>query len=184
MNKDIEKQFIEWKDTVIDPKGNIPGDRQLIIRLFRYDPPVQKANIIGMDGESLSEERRAELFAIAKVIAVGTNTDFKVGDLCSVPDYLLQSQINPAYYQVMEALKERPAPEIKDIPSKYVLRIFNEWDKYVMILDKFTREITPHDKLTFCIPEVLIRKYEYLEQPEEKGTKGRAKHKEMESIPV
>jgi len=181
----VEEQFVKWKDEEVDPKGNIPNDQSLIIRLFRYEPTYSGPAIIGLDGEDMSSEKRAQLINVCKVIAAGKGCSYKPGDLCCLPDVYFQSEINDDYIRVREMLKERPAPEITDMPPKYVLRLSREMEKYVMLLDKFSDTVTKEDKLTYCVPEAIIRnRYEYTSESKGKGTKGHSKSAKVESVPA
>jgi hypothetical protein len=184
MNK-VKQQFEKWNAEAIPVHGNIPNDQHVIIRLFRFEPEHTGVVIEGLDGENLVAEQNAKLLNIAKVLAVGKNSSYKVGDLCCLPDYYFQSQINPVYVEFQEMLKERPAPEVKAFPPKYILRLSTDMEKYVMLLDKFSDEVTNADKLTYCVPEGIIRnRYDYsnTEEHQSTGTEGRTKSKKMESV--
>lgn len=179
----IEEQFIKWKDDVVDTKGNIPNSQNIIIRLFRYEPTYTGPAIIGLDGEDISSEQRAQLINICKVLAVGENSNYKQGDLCCLPDVYFQSEINPDYIQVRELLKERPAPEITDMPPKYILRLSKEMEKYIILLDKFSDTVTKEDKLTYCVPEAVIRnRYEYTGELKSSRSKGPSKSEKVEGV--
>lgn len=184
MNK-VKKEFDKWLSESVSSDGNIPNDQHVIIRLFRYEPETKDVVIQGLDGENLIQEQNAKLLNIAKVIAVGNNSSYKPGDLCCLPDYYFQSQINPMYVEFQEMLKERPAPEIKAFPPKYILRLSSDMEKYVILLDKFSDEVTKEDKLTYCIPEAIIRnRYDYSSTKEFKSERveGRTKSEKVEGV--
>ena len=165
MDKEVKKQFDAFVANEIDLKGNIPLDTNVVIRIFRYVPEAVGVVIEGLDGENLIQEKRTRIYNIAKVLGAGPNSSYSKGDLCCLPDYYFQSTVNPDYLYVKEMLKERPAPEITEFPPKHVMRLSTELEKYMIILDKFSEELAMEDKLTFCIPNALIRnKYEYTDQ--------------------
>jgi hypothetical protein len=165
MDKEVKKQFNEFVTKVVDLHGNTPLDTSVIIRVFRFVPEAGPVFIQGMDGENLVQEKKSRVYNIARVLEAGAKSSYKKDDLCCLPDYYFQSVVNPDYLYVKEMLKERPAPEITEFPPKHVMRLSTELEKYMIILDKFAEELSMEDKLTFCIPDALIRnKYEYTDK--------------------
>ena len=157
MKKEVKKQLDRFLSKEVDTHGIVPQDQHVIIRFFKYRPEGKAVEIMGMDGENLIEEAKSRLYNVALILATGKNSAYNVGELCSVGDYLFQKAVNPEWLMVREALKERPAPEITHFPEKYTLKLSNEFERYLMVLDKFSDELSDDDILTFCIPDALVR---------------------------
>lgn len=152
---EIKKKFEEWKkdNSMLKPyKGITPFFNSVIIRVFAVS---EKSTLLGTEGEFITNRR---IVPYAKVLATGPDVknDLKPGDILSIPDDIIKERPNPDYLFVMEALKERPAPNVKEFPPQRIMGI-DTWDRYMFVVDKFKDKPDEDDKMTFCLPENLLR---------------------------
>lgn len=143
---------------------------QVLLRLFIYAPPIEvlKTNIIGIEeGSSLSQQRQTVFTPIAKVIKVskectGVYATLKPGDLITVTDDIADMQENPRWREFEELKKERPAPEIPNVP-RFVPKLA-QWKNHLFIKDKLygTMDVSTGDGVTFLLPQTyVVSKYDH-----------------------
>ena len=143
---------------------------EILLRLFVYSPPIEKlkSNIIGLEaGSSLSQQRQTLFTPIAKVIRVspectGSYKNLKPGDLVTVTDDIADMQENPRWREFEELKKERPAPELPNVP-RFVPKL-TQWKNRLFVKDKLygTMSVDAGDGVTFLLPQTyIISKYDH-----------------------
>jgi len=155
----------KFKDFVADnsyfptyDKYEIIGSK-VLLRMFIYKPEV-KSGLLGLDGKPIEEdESKLRMFALAKVIKLGTGvTDgynhLKPGDIVHLPDDITNVGINPAWIEWMEHRDERPKIKTPQ-PQPFVGNIAN-WKQYTFVDNKLDVEKTVEDLFTFALPQNFI----------------------------
>ena len=160
--------FLNWVDDdsyIADYDDFSFPDFHFLLRVYLYTPPVveKKGNILGIDGKSASQQRRQVLVPYAKVISKGHvespfYKDIEPGDIVALTDELVNIELNPKHQQYRELMKERPAPDISELPPKYIGYI-SRWYQYQFLITKLEDASKRDDveDLTFCVPQAFLK---------------------------
>lgn len=141
----------------------------VLIRLFKYEPEQKSSGVIITEdimGNTM-EKRRPRIFAIGKILSIGSEVSdsferrFKVNDVAFLPsNQVLGSMINPDWMNWVQ-MQQGNVGNVKgnqDIP-KHVPKL-KGWDRYMFIKDPIKANIDRYDVLTYLIPSsTLMAKY-------------------------
>lgn len=160
----VEDDFKKWvKDETYFSEyvpHELAHDDHVLMRVYQYVPKEMSkgmANLTDIDGAPLMAKIFRRVLPVAKVIKVSNNvTKYKQGDLVTFSDDMCGTKINPAWLEVQEMMKERPSPEVKEWPPKYVNKLA-DWARHIFIGDKFKTSPEEVDAMTFLIPISFLK---------------------------